>query len=171
MKIITPPGRALWVCVYSPVFNQFKKKEIFSLTVLIPKTYEKFKIKFKTKEQHLALEKIGEIPPYFFSALRDGDQKDIDLYKDQWYFSSWSNANDPPGIIDKKGHPKSDFVSGDFCRISFNLGIYNLGQSCGSYAYLHNIQFLEKGEPLGESKLSPEEDFEINDNEWDSEWG
>ena len=61
---------------------------------------------------------------------------------------------------------KSEVVSGDYCRISINFGAYNVTGSKGVSAYLCNIQFVRKGEPLGgrtsattDFSNSTEEDF------------
>jgi hypothetical protein len=118
------------------------------------------------------LDEKKAVPPKFWNPLRDGDndlKNDGSSYgaeaKGCYVLNTKTGEDSPPNVVGKiKGSdgkflplgPK-EIKSGDWGRLSINLGAYIKGTS-GVGAYLSSVQLVEQGDPLG-SQTTAEDDF------------
>jgi hypothetical protein len=109
------------------------------------------------------------VPANVRNPLRDGDSED-DLpesasvgdapYAGNYFVNVKSNSK--PGIVDKSMNEvidESEFMSGDYARVSLGSYAYDQKGNRGVSFGLNNIQVLAKGEPLG-GATRPENDFD-----------
>ena len=80
------------------------------------------------------------------------------------YFMNLSTY-DQPKVVDTQLNDildKNQFVSGDYCRVSMNIAPLGAkAKKRGIGAYLNQVQFVRKGEPLGKPATRPEDDFAV----------
>jgi hypothetical protein len=111
--------------------------------------------------------------------LKDGDNED-DIpstvavgsapYKGHYFINPWSN--DRPGLVDRNLDPiteRSEFQSGDWANITVSFSDFDRTTSRGVSCYLGNIQFVKRGDPIGNSSR-PEDDFEAMEPEEDEDF-
>ena len=172
-KVVTTPVRISYAHIFEPTSIVEGGQAKYSVSIIIPKTdtelVEKINkaidaaiasaisTKFNGKNPNKATLKLP---------LKDGDLKEDEAYKNSWYINCSSVT--APQIVDKELNPiidKNEVVSGDYCRVSINFGAYNVTGSKGVSAYLGNIQFIRKGEPLG-GKSSASTDFATSSEEF-----
>lgn len=163
-KIKTGKVRASYVFVYQPRLNKMSDKEIYeySMSIIFPKTNPLVK-KIEDAVELERKARWGTVTPKGFKKpLRDGDLEypGVPEYEGMYYMSLKSRTK--PGLVDRNLQAiidPTEFVSGDYCRITMNVYSYDKGVNRGVTAGLGNIQFLEKGEPLG-NMTSAESDFD-----------
>ena len=86
--------------------------------------------------------------------------------KGHWVISV--SSKNKPGVVDADLNEiidKTAIVSGDYGRASINAYGYDVSGNRGVSFGLNNIQFLEKGEPLG-GRTRAEDDFSDNDEQF-----
>ena len=165
-KIVTKPLRGSHIHLFDPFAFIDGAKEKYSAVVLVPKTDTDTVTKIN-EAIDAAIEKgvskvfNGKKPnkAALKLPLKDGDLKDDPVFHGHWYLNvSSTNA---PQVVDRNLNPifdKSEVVSGDYFRFAINFAAYNVTGSKGVSAYLGNIQFVRKGEPLG-GRTSASTDF------------
>jgi len=162
MKVITGKVRGSYVNVFKPRLNEMNGQEEYGMTLLIPKT-DAMTVKSINDAIADASKKKwnGKTPPILRLPLRDGDaEKGNDANYAGMYFMN-VKAKQRPGVVDKNLQQvmdSSEFMSGDYCRVSINAFAYEQKGNKGVSFGLNNIQVLEKGVPLG-NWTRPEEDF------------
>ena len=165
-KVVTTPVRISYAHIFEPVAIVEGAKAKYSVSILIPKTNTEL-VKKINDAIDAAIEKgtsttfNGKKPNKAALKLpiKDGDDKEDSVYHGHWYLNV--SSNNAPQVVDRDLNPifdKSEVVSGDYCRVSINFGAYNVTGSKGVSAYLGNIQFVRKGEPLG-GRTSASTDF------------
>lgn len=162
-KIITNKVRGSYVNVFQPRFNELSNKEEYSMVILIPKSDKQTVEKIKRTIDLKRAEKFGQkMPVNFRNPLRDGDvEKEGDpAYKDHYFVTLKSSTK--VGVVDWRLEDvlePSEFISGDYCRVSMIPYAYDVSGNRGVGFGLGNVQVLEKGEPLA-SVSRPEDDFD-----------
>lgn len=165
-KVVTNAVRISYAHIFEPSSIIEGGQAKYSVSIIIPKTdielVEKINNAVDAAISNAVSTKFNGKMPTKASMklpLKDGDLKDDEAYKNSWYINCSSLT--APQIVDKNLNPifdKNEVVSGDYCRVSINFGAYNVTGSKGVSAYLGNIQFIRKGEPLG-GKASASTDF------------
>jgi hypothetical protein len=175
------PVRFSYLNVFEPRLNDESGKMEYGVTALIPKenTEDIAAVKQAIKDLQKAtwLDNKLAIPPKFWNPLRDGDvdtKNDGRAFGEECkgcYVLNCKSGEDKNGKLtapqvvnttkDDKGKfmrlSSSDIQSGDWGRISVNIGSYVKGTG-GVGAYLSSVQLLTKGEPLS-GQSSAEDDF------------
>ncbi len=156
-------------------FDKKKKEDVrkFSTMILIPKKDKDTITKFKKMVNAVAREKWGEtIPENLKVSFRDGDKETLDggvpdgtkagaePYADHHFMTI--RSDDKPKVVDEYREAILDaghIVSGDYGCASMNCYAWDNKNGKGISFGLVNIQFLKKGEPLGNTRSTPEDDF------------
>ena len=172
-KIVTNAVRISYAHIFEPSSIVEGGQAKYSVSIIIPKSDTELVNKINNAIDAAITNAVstkfnGKMPnkAALKLPLKDGDLKDDEAYKDSWYINCSSLT--APQIVDKALNPiidKSEVVSGDYCRVSINFGAYNVTGSKGVSAYLGNIQFIRKGEPLG-GKSSASTDFGTSSEEF-----
>lgn len=113
--------------------------------------------------------KGNEFPKGLKNPLRDGDERDTEQYPQ--YLEHWfvnSNTKLPPLVVgSRKGEngkfpvlSEGDIQGGDYINVVLNSYAYDNTGNKGVALGLEKIQFVAKGERLGGSRTSAEDDFE-----------
>jgi len=98
--------------------------------------------------------------PRTFETLRDGDDKDDEVYEGHMYVNAKSVTK--PSVVDADCQAildKEEFYSGCYGRASITFYAYNTSGNKGVACGLNHVQKLEEGERLGGVGSSAEEDF------------
>lgn len=175
-KVIFGPCRLS----YTHVFNKFvpdgdAANGKFMTNVLIPKDEKETldalnkAIDF-AKKAAIVSKWSGKEPKKLDLPLRDGDEKDDDVYAEKFYLNAKSSTR--PGIVDKKKVPivdEEEIYSGVWAVVSVTFFGYdkngNKGVACG----LNNIMKFKDDEHLG-GRTSVESDFgDVNFDDEDDE--
>lgn len=175
-RFTTGKVRASYVSVFNPRLNDLSGKEEYSMMLLIPKTDTATVEKIKNEINGALREKFGTKPPASWrNPLRDGDKEGdggvpdgtpagAEPYGGHYFMNVKSNQK--PGVVDANLNPiidSSEFVSGDYCRVSLNAYAYDAKGNKGVSFGLGNVQVMEKGEPLG-SSVRAEDEFGVIDS-------
>ena len=139
----------------------------YSTALLIPKSDTATLTRIKkaieaAKETGKTKKWGGKIPAKLELPLRDGDEErpDDEAYVGHYFLNAKSDT--PPAVVDYPGcNPITDrqaVESGDYARVSLSFFPYNKGGNNGVGCGLNNVQFLQRGEPLG-TRRDPEADF------------
>lgn len=172
-KVVTGKVRGSYVNVFRSRINDMNGKDEFSMALLVPKSDKTTVSKINDAVKTAAAKKFGDkLPAKFRHPLRDGDEErpEDPAYKDHYFLNVKSEHR--PGIVDKERQDvidSSEFISGDYCRVSLNAYAYDVSGNRGAALGLGNIQVLGKGEPLT-SNARAEDDFDDWDDDGD-DWG
>lgn len=139
----------------------------YMTNVLIPKS-EVATIKALQKAIEAAQEKgilnrwQGKLPKKLDIALRDGDEKDDELYHGHYYLNAKCNTR--PGVVDKDGVPivdedEDEVYSGMWALVSLSFYAYDVNGNRGIAAGLNNVKKTKDDERLG-GRSSAESDFD-----------
>ena len=158
------------------VYNKKKKIEelSYSSMVLIPKTDTKTISAFSAAMKEVVQDYWPEgRPDNLKVAFRDGDKQGVESggvsnsakagsepYGGHFFFTA--RSGDKPNVVDHNLQPFLDagaVVSGDYCIVSANCYAYDNEFGRGVTFSLGNIQLVKKGEPLGGSPISVEDEF------------
>ena len=164
-KVVTGKARASYVYVFQPRTSQLSGKEEYSITLLIPKTDRETMGRMKSAMDTAKEAKWhGKEPPGMQLPIHDGDRDKPnggsygDECRGHWVLNV--KTKDRPGVVDANNNKildPTEFVSGDYCRVSLNAFAYDNARKGLSFG-LNNIQVIAKGEPLS-SRSRPEDDF------------
>lgn len=103
------------------------------------------------------IKKFGKVPAKWVSPIKDGNEKtDKDgnqrpEYKDTWYITLKSKADDKPVVVDENRDPildSNEVYGGCLGRASFNAFAYEYMGKKGVSLYLKGVQKLGAGEPF-----------------------
>jgi len=177
-KAVTKKVRGSYVNVFRPRVmrnDDGTTKEEYSMQLIIPKTETETIKRIKDAIAAAKVKKWGSEPPRGLkSPLRDADleaEQNDETVKPELkgcYFVNAKNK-DKPRVVDRDNMDlidPSEFVSGDYCRVSMNAYGYDVSGNKGVAFGLQLVQFLAKGEPLGNTSR-PEDDFaeDLDDEE------
>jgi hypothetical protein len=158
-KIVTPEFRVSFAYVFVPQSGFDNQTPKYSLVMLIPKKTDITEL--KKLLQDAAKSKWGDkIPKGIRNPIRDGNEKELDGYKDMWAISASSKIK--PGIVGPDMQPiisTDEFYSGCYARASVTAFAYDQKGNKGVAFGLQNIQKLKDGEPFS-GRTRPEEDFD-----------
>lgn len=166
--IVTGKVRATFVNVFEPRVNELSGQEEYSLQILIPKTDKETLSAIKGAVEEAANAKWPKKRPAKFRfPLRDGDAPEeaegTEKYPERaGHFFVNVKSKFAPQIVDRQRAPvvdRSEFQSGDYCRVSLNAYPYDMKGNCGVSLGLQNIQVWCKGEPLGGAGARAEDQF------------
>lgn len=153
---------------YTHVFNKFSPggdgEGKFMTNILIPKSEKKTIEVIKkaieaAKKAAIVAKWGGKEPKKLDSALRDGDEKDDEVYEDHFYLNAKSNTR--PGVVDKKCVPivdEEEVYSGVWAVVSVTFYGYDVSGNRGVACGLNNIMKYKDDEHLG-GRISAESDF------------
>lgn len=165
-KVVFGPCRLSYTHVfakYNPGGNAEDGK--YMTNILIPKdekeTVAAIKKAIETAKSNGIVSKWGgKEPKKLDLPLRDGDEKDDDVYEDHYYLNAKSNTR--PGIIDKRKQPivdEEEIYSGVWAYISVEFYAYDTNGNRGIACGLSNIMKFKDDEHLG-GRVSADRDFE-----------
>lgn len=173
-RIVTGKCRASFARLMAPVRNELNGKEEFSVMLLIPKTDADTinAIKGVCKEA-IAGKWPTTVPKGLRNPLRDGDTETRSdgspmgpEFAGHFFMNCKADASKhTPEIVDKQGRKLIDndaIVSGDYIRVSINGYAYDASGNRGVAFGLNNVQLVEKGEPLGASKITAAQEFGVS---------
>ena len=153
---------------YTHVFNKFSPdgdgEGKFMTNILIPKSEKKNIEAIKkaieaAKKAAIVAKWGGKEPKKLDLPLRDGDDKEDEVYKDHFYLNAKSNSR--PGVVDKKCVPivdEEEVYSGVWAVISVTFYGYDVSGNRGVACGLNNIMKYKDDEHLG-GRVSAESDF------------
>ena len=175
-KVVFGPCRLSYTHVfekYNPDGNNEDGK--YMTNVLIPKS-EKATVKALQQAIEAAKKSAivgkwgGKEPKKLDLTLRDGDEKDDELYEGHYYVNAKCSTR--PGIVDKDNSPIADeeeIYSGVWCYVSVTFYGYDVSGNRGVACGLNNIRKFKDDEHLG-GRVSAESDFgDIEDDEDDDD--
>jgi len=174
-KVVFGPCRLSYTHVfakYSP--GDDNKDGKYMTNVLIPKeekeTVKALQAAIETAKKAGVVGKWGgKEPKKLDMPLRDGDEKDDDVYSGHFFVNAKSGTR--PGVVDRKKVPivdEEEVYSGVWAIVSVSFFAYdksgNKGVACG----LNNIMKFKDDEHLG-GRVSAEADFADIDDEEDDD--
>ena len=164
---------------YTHLFNKYTPDGAtdngkYMTNVLIPKS-EKATIKAIEKAIETAVSEgvnskwRGKKPAKLDLPLRDGDDKDDEVYADHFYLNAKCSTR--PGIVDKNRQPITDeeeIYSGVWAYVSVTFFAYDVSGNKGIACGLNNIMKFKDDEQLG-GRTSATNDFAGFDDDDDDE--
>lgn len=153
---------------YTHVFNKFSPdgdgEGKFMTNILIPKSEKKTIESIKkaieaAKKAAIVAKWGGKEPKKLDLPLRDGDDKEDEVYEDHFYLNAKSNTR--PGVVDKKCVPivdEEEVYSGVWAVVSVTFYGYDVSGNRGVACGLNNIMKYKDDEHLG-GRVSAESDF------------
>lgn len=173
-KVVTNKVRLSYCNLFEPRAQQEGGEPKYSVTILIPKADTATVNKIKAAQEAAINAKWPtKRPAKVATTLHDGDgvkEKTGEEFgpecKGHWVMSVSSKQQ--PGVVDENLNEildKTAVVSGDYGRVSINAYGYDVNGNRGVSFGLNNVQFKERGEPLG-GRARAEEDFADNDDEF-----
>ena len=172
-NVTTGEVRFSFAHVFKPHANNPGQEEKYSITCLLPKSDTATKARIDAAIQETinvgaASKWDGIIPPNVPTPVWDGDGVKQDgtpfgpECKGCWVFTASSKADYPPVVVDATVSPiinRSEFYSGCYGRVNFNIFLYNAVGKKGVGFGLGSVQKLRDGEPLASSRVSAEDAF------------
>ena len=170
-KVVTSKVRLSYCNLFEPRAQQEGGEPKYSVTLLTPKSDTATVAKIKAAQEAATVAKWPtKRPPKLATTLHDGDgvkEKTGEPFgpecQGHWVMSV--SSKNKPGVVDANLNEildKTAIVSGDYGRVSINAYGYDVSGNRGISFGLNNVQFLEKGEPLG-GRTRAEDDFSDND--------
>jgi hypothetical protein len=174
-KVVFGPCRLSYTHLfqkYAPEGNTEEGK--YMTNVLIPKketeTIKAIKEAIENaKKTAVASKWNGKEPKKLDMPLRDGDDKDDEVYEDHFYINAKSRQR--PGVVDRDKNPimdEEEIYSGVWAYVSVTFFGYDVSGSKGIACGLNNIMKFKDGERLG-GRVSADADFEGIDSEDDDD--
>lgn len=194
-KVVTGKVRCSYVSVFKARLNPNNDEMEYGMEMMIPKsdkaTVDKIKRAMKASESYKFPKgrpnpKVKE----WYNPLIDADEEiimvgdeEVALTKKRpetkgCYLLRIKNKEAVP-VVDAQKDPimvESEFVSGDYARVSINAHPFDVGKNAGITFYMNAVQVVGKGEPLGggvdvDSEFDEWEDDEQNEEEsQDDSW-
>lgn len=176
-RVKTDKVRFLYTHLFEKFENQLSHKSAYSTIILIPKTdtgtVDAINAAIKAAIDEGKSRNVLKRTTNLRLPLRDGDEKDNELFHDCWYMNIASQYQ--PDIVDRRGNAitnPDEVYSGMYGRVSMNFYAYSAAGNAGISAGLGNVQKLADGERLG-GRSSAKTDFEdsISDDDNNSDDG
>lgn len=173
-KVVFGPCRLSYTHVFSKYNPDGDDKNAKYMTnILIPKsekeTVEAIKKAIETAKNAGVVSKWGgKEPKKLDLPLRDGDDKDDDVYADHYYINAKCSTR--PGIVDRSKAPivdEEEMYSGVWAIASVTFYAYDTNGNRGIACGLNNLMKFKDDEKLG-GRASAENDFagiDIEDDE------
>lgn len=169
-QVVTGVVRGSYLTLFEPKPKNKDKpdEKFYSMVLLIPKSDTKT-LNAIAAAQEAAVAKMwpNQRPAKINLTLHDGNgvkPESGEPYgpecKDHMVMNVSSTR--APSVVDQSVNPimdKGSIVSGDYFRVSMNFFGYENSGKKGVSAGLNNVQFIRKGEPLG-NVTRPEDDFD-----------
>lgn len=174
-KVVFGPCRLSYTHVFSKYNPDGDDKNAKYMTnILIPKsekeTVEAIKKAIETAKNAGVVSKWGgKEPKKLDLPLRDGDDKDDDVYADHYYINAKCSTR--PGIVDRSKAPivdEEEMYSGVWAIASVTFYAYDTNGNRGIACGLNNLMKFKDDEKLG-GRASAENDFAGIDNEDDED--
>lgn len=172
-KVVTGLVRFSFQHVFTPKAPEGGGEPKYSVTCLLPKTDTQTLALIQAAKEQATQEGIqtkwnGAAPAVIPFPVHDGDgvrpngEKFGPECAGCWVFNASSKQK--PGVLDAQGKRiemdrESEFYSGCYGRVSFNVYPYFTAGRKGLGFGLNNIMKVQDGEVLGSSRASAEEDF------------
>lgn len=174
-KVVFGPCRLSYVHVFAKYsMDGDESKGKYMTNILIPKS-EKETVKAiqdaieAAKKAGIASKWGGKEPKKLDLPLRDGDEKDDEVYAGCYYVNAKSNTR--PGIVDRNKAPivdEEEMYSGVWAIASVTFYAYDTNGNRGVACGLNNLMKFKDDEKLG-GRASAENDFADIDNEDDED--
>ena len=163
-KVVFGPCRLSYTHVFAKYSPDGDGDGKFMTNILIPKsekkTIEAIKKAIKAAQKAAIVAKWGgKEPKKLDLPLRDGDDKEDEVYEDHFYLNAKSNTR--PGVVDKKCVPivdEEEVYSGVWAIVSVTFYGYDVSGNRGVACGLNNIMKFKDDEHLG-GRVSAESDF------------
>ena len=156
-KLITPVARLSFPSLFRPQEGEMGGGK-FGCTLLFDKATDLSALKAAAKEAVAA--KWGAKPPKNLrTPFRDGDEKELDGYKDTIYLRVTCKSK--PGVVDASVQPimdESEIYPGCYVRASVSCYAYEKSGNVGVSFGLNNIQKMRDGERF-DGKTKAEDEF------------
>lgn len=174
-KVVFGPCRLSYTHVfvkYAPEGDEKNGK--YMTNILIPKTEKETVEAIKkaieaAKKAGIVSKWGGKEPKKLDMPLRDGDDKDDEVYAGCYYLNAKSNTR--PGIVDRNKAPimdEEEMYSGVWAIASVTFYAYDTNGNRGVACGLNNLMKFKDDEKLG-GRASAENDFADIDNEDDED--
>lgn len=146
-KVIFGPCRLSYTHVFEKYTPEDGGEGKYMTNVLIPKSEKKTIEAIKkaieaAKKAAIVAKWGGKEPKKLDMALRDGDEKDDEVYEDHYYVNAKSNTR--PGVVDRKKVPivdEEEVYSGVWAIVSVTFYGYDVSGNKGVACGLNNIMF------------------------------
>ena len=174
-KVIFGPCRLSYTHLFEKYTPEGGGDGKYMTNVLIPKK-EKKTIKAledaieAAKKAGIISKWSGKEPKKLDLPLRDGDEKDDDVYSDCMFMNA--KCNTKPGVVDKNKEDitnEDEVYSGMWAYVSVTFYAYDVNGNKGIACGLNNVMKFKDDERLG-GRVSAESDFEDIDADDDEEF-
>lgn len=163
-KVVFGPCRLSFTHVFNKYSPNGEGDGKYMTNVLIPKSEKKT---IKALEQAIeAAKKAGVVskwggkePKKLDMPLRDGDDKEDDVYQDHFYINAKCNTR--PGVVDKNKNPivdEEEMYSGVWAFVSVTFYAYDVSGNRGVACGLNNLMKFKDDDHLG-GRVSADSDF------------
>lgn len=163
-KVVFGPCRLSFTHVFNKYSPNGEGEGKYMTNVLIPKS-EKKTIKAldqaieAAKKAGVVLKWGGKEPKKLDMPLRDGDDKEDDVYQDHFYINAKCNTR--PGVVDKNKNPivdEEEMYSGVWAFVSVTFYAYDVSGNRGVACGLNNLMKFKDDDHLG-GRVSADSDF------------
>ena len=163
-KVVFGPCRLSFTHVFNKYSPNGEGEGKYMTNVLIPKSEKKT---IKALDQAIeAAKKAGVVskwggkePKKLDMPLRDGDDKEDDVYQDHFYINAKCNTR--PGVVDKNKNPivdEEEMYSGVWAFVSVTFYAYDVSGNRGVACGLNNLMKFKEDDHLG-GRVSADSDF------------
>lgn len=163
-KVVFGPCRLSFTHVFNKYSPNGEGEGKYMTNVLIPKSEKKT---IKALDQAIeAAKKAGVVskwggkePKKLDMPLRDGDDKEDDVYQDHFYINAKCNTR--PGVVDKNKNPivdEEEMYSGVWAFVSVTFYAYDASGNRGVACGLNNLMKFKDDDHLG-GRVSADSDF------------
>lgn len=163
-KVVFGPCRLSFTHVFNKYSPNGEGEGKYMTNVLIPKSEKKT---IKALDQAIeAAKKAGAVskwggkePKKLDMPLRDGDDKEDDVYQDHFYINAKCNTR--PGVVDKNKNPivdEEEMYSGVWAFVSVTFYAYDVSGNRGIACGLNNLMKFKDDDHLG-GRVSADSDF------------
>lgn len=163
-KVIFGPVRLSYTHVFEKYSPEASSEGKYMTNVLIPKSEKKtvgaINQAIEAAKKAAVVNKWGgKEPKKLDLALRDGDDREDEVYEGHYYLNAKCNTR--PGVVDKHKNPITDeeeIYSGVWAYVSVTFYGYDVSGNRGVACGLNNIMKYKDDERLG-GRVSAESDF------------
>lgn len=163
-KVVFGPCRLSFTHVFNKYSPNGEGEGKYMTNVLIPKSEKKT---IKALDQAIETAKKagvvskwgGKEPKKLDMPLRDGDDKEDDVYQDHFYINAKCNTR--PGVVDKNKNPivdEEEMYSGVWAFVSVTFYAYDVSGNRGVACGLNNLMKFKDDDHLG-GRVSADSDF------------